>query len=335
MLFSKDLEYPVWTRCGQCLECRKMNLSGKVLQMLLEQQGSIHSQFLTLTFDPIHEANPEFDIKHKDHWQQFLKRLRHHYPSIDGRPIKYFRVGEHGGKNGRWHYHFVIFHLPKPLLNEEWEKLWKMGFTRTAEVNEKTITYVAKYTSTFKYHEKHTKYHPHQDTQHSCSTGLGHEGAKAIADEFFKQGIKLIEPPSKENPRGGWKEARPHTIKYNGNTYVPTRNIMKKFVERYEELNNVSLEEPKSLIYYNQLKDRREVWPFIVDNLRINYEHKVRKHKLGLQNGVYTAEKTPQSEKIASNPYLSEEAKNKIHSVPSLQDIWTTNTDPSGIDNSS
>ena len=294
----------------------------------------MHSQFITFTFDPKHEANPEFDIKNKSHWQNMIKRLRKNYPSIDGQNIKYFRVGEHGDKNGRWHYHIVFFHLPKSLDNEEWAKLWRMGFTRTAEVNVKTITYVAKYTATAKYHEKHNKYNPHEYTEHSCSNGLGQEAVKILADLLIKKGATLTNHPTPSNPHADGRLQRPHTISYDGITYIPTRTVMNKFVERFEE--HIGRELPMDEWYdFNKALDNRRDELSRIDTIRQKYQYKVTKHKLDIENGVWKAEKTPPSEKIASNPYLSEEAKNKVQTKLSLQDVWTTTKDPPRIPNSS
>ncbi len=333
--WGRQEPYPVWTRCGVCLECRKMNQSGKVLQMLLEETGSMHSQFLTFTFDPIHEANPEFDIKHPSYWQNMLKKLRRDHPPPLGHKLKYFRVGEHGDKNGRWHYHFVFFHLPHDVTTEEWEKVWKMGFVKTLPVNEATMNYVAKYTSVLKYHDKHEKYDPLNYTEHSCSNGLGQDAIRQYAETLYKAGHTLRDSPTPKNPHGTGREQRPNSISLDGVNYIPTRTLMNKFVEHFEELQGYKIPVDEWYDFNKALYDRRNELDTI-DDIRINYNHKLRKHKLETQNGVYTAaEKAPPSETFASNPYLSEEAKDKIHTTPSLQDIWSTNPDPTRIDNSS
>ncbi len=336
--WGKHEPYPVWSRCTQCIECRKMNKSGKVFQMLMEAQTSDYSQFLTLTFDPIHEANPEFDIKHQMHWQQFIKRLRKNYKKYKlpgDPPIRYFRVGEHGDKNKRWHYHIIFFNLPYELLKEDWEKLWKMGFIKKKDVNIKTISYVANYTSVSKYKERENNYHPHQYTEHSCSDGLGQEGVRQIAEKIYKNGAKLKNYRTPQNPDGDDREQRPHTMSFDGITYIPTKTVMNKFVEHFEKLQGYKIPVDEWYDYNQALKNRRAELADL-DRVRKKYTITVQKHKLRMQDGVYkAAKKAPPSEKFASNPYLSEEDKIKIQSTKSLQDIWTTRSDPPGIYNSS
>ena len=99
--------------------------------------------------------------------QKFMKRLRRHleYVPVKRRGIRdhikkvrYFAVGEYGGKTYRPHYHIVVFGWkPSDLEHLKWhngkevftsrqlQKCWRFGFSSVTEVNPYVAKYCARY----------------------------------------------------------------------------------------------------------------------------------------------------------------------------------------------
>lgn len=75
---------------------------------------------------------------HLEHLQKFFKRLRKKF----GEGIRYFACGEYGSKNGRPHYHALLFNFDftdkklwqvnkngtKYFVSDALSKLWTAGF---------------------------------------------------------------------------------------------------------------------------------------------------------------------------------------------------------------
>lgn len=109
-----------------------------------------YSSFLTLTYSDQHL--PEYSSLKKKDLQDFLKRLRHHFPRS---MIRYFFSGEYGTKSGRPHYHGVLFGIPPTALQHGSKALtsgplpaaWKIGFTTCSPLTRGRASYVAKYTT--------------------------------------------------------------------------------------------------------------------------------------------------------------------------------------------
>ena len=107
------------------------------------------NSFLTLTYDDDHL--PQDNKIHKEHLQNFFKRLRH---SFD---VRYMACGEYGEETRRPHYHALIFghnfnHAKyKQTLGENLythslvEKIWGQGNIMIAEMNLATIMYTCGY----------------------------------------------------------------------------------------------------------------------------------------------------------------------------------------------
>lgn len=96
--------------------------------------------FLTLTFRPkklcnLVEANYE--------WKKFHQKLKRLVPNLS-----YCLAYEWGSKNGRFHYHIILFDFPF-IEADVLESLWGNGFIKIKKIDPKTLTnvgaYVAKY----------------------------------------------------------------------------------------------------------------------------------------------------------------------------------------------
>ncbi len=279
--------------------------------MILEHAFSQHSQFITLTFDPKFYDDPEFDYFAKEHFQKFIKRLRNNHKTPKGvSPIRYLIAGEHGDDFNRWHYHLIFFHLPEPLDIEEWTKLWGYGIVYVGTVTPASMNYTAGYVTKMDFYDKDHKHHDPMDrTYSSWSQQMGVEGILFIARDFAKQGIILPEFM--------------YTLTFEGQQYLPTSRLRDKFHDEYTRLTGVvPYKDNEYATYLKQmaevaLRDQTEV-----DRLEQNYQNDIYKHHMERKHAITYPTETSESEKIASNPYLSTEDKNKIHTRETLQTLF-------------
>jgi len=119
--------------------------------------------------------------------QKFVKRLRKHiYPD----KVRYFIVGEYGEKNGRPHYHAMLFGLgmeDKPRI----DKAWKLGMTQIGDINSKTAHYVTDYTLKGRLLDESSV--AHTVKIQSTKPALGMDFINKIADQIVASGMV---PPS-------------------------------------------------------------------------------------------------------------------------------------------
>lgn len=99
--------------CGHCYECRKRYASNWSFRLLQEAKSSSSAYFITYTYDTahIHITKNGFMGLVKRDLQLYFKRLRkEHYKLSRGvQVLKYFAVGEYGGRTMRPHYHVILF----------------------------------------------------------------------------------------------------------------------------------------------------------------------------------------------------------------------------------
>lgn len=102
--------------CGRCIGCVKKNASDWVCRLSAEmfkfQQGYFGRRpcsFITLTFD---NDNLPGDYKvnmHPEYISKFFKKIKDYRYDNGLPPIKYYAVPEYGDKNGRLHFHAIVF----------------------------------------------------------------------------------------------------------------------------------------------------------------------------------------------------------------------------------
>lgn len=146
-------EFPI--PCQRCIGCRLDK--SKEWAMRCMHEASLHDQnsFITLTYN---DKNLPYNTSLvKEDVQKFFKRLR---KRIQPKKIRYYYCGEYGDKNGRPHYHILLFgynypdwvRLPhkspsgrdlytSPIL----EKDWKLGFVQIGDVTYESAAYTARY----------------------------------------------------------------------------------------------------------------------------------------------------------------------------------------------
>lgn len=106
--------------CGKCENCRKTRISSWSFRLMNEDRAATSSYFLTLTYDtdnvPLTRAG-YMDLSKRD-LQLFFKRLRrwHDRKAGNSLPLKYYAVGEYGGRYMRPHYHVILFNADLEIL---------------------------------------------------------------------------------------------------------------------------------------------------------------------------------------------------------------------------
>ena len=138
-------------KCGQCSGCKLENARQWAIR--IKHEASMHSQnsFITLTYD--NEHLPKTGTLVLKHWQDFMKRLR---KSQSHKKLSFYHCGEYGEKQGRPHYHAIIFNHQFPDLipiprkkdlhtSEILKTLWGKGHISVGSVTFESASYVASY----------------------------------------------------------------------------------------------------------------------------------------------------------------------------------------------
>lgn len=131
----------VMVPCGKCPNCLKARASAWSFRLMQEDKISSSSSFITLTYDtkflPI-TRNGYATIRKRD-LQLFFKRLRKN----NSRKIRYYAVGEYGGKLKRPHYHIILFNADIRTVCAAWGK----GHVHYGSVSGASVGYTLKYIS--------------------------------------------------------------------------------------------------------------------------------------------------------------------------------------------
>ena len=157
-------------KCGQCSGCKLENARQWAIRIKHEASMHTNNSFITLTYDDEHlpgetEYNddewptsckwpkpPSGSLVLK-HWQDFMKRLR---KSQSHKKLSFYHCGEYGEKQGRPHYHAIIFNhqftdlIPIPRkkdlhTSEQLKTLWGKGHISVGSVTFESASYVASY----------------------------------------------------------------------------------------------------------------------------------------------------------------------------------------------
>lgn len=124
--------------CGKCPQCRVNRQRRWATRIGLELAAHAASSMLTLTYSGEHlPAKPV-----RKHVSRFIRYLRRRLP-----PFRFFAAAELGDKNGRPHYHIVLFGVAATLESEEaCRKAWSKGYVLLKEVRDiGAADYVCKY----------------------------------------------------------------------------------------------------------------------------------------------------------------------------------------------
>lgn len=99
-LQKENLEVP----CGKCRGCRISRSREWATRLIHEGQYHKYNTYVTLTYNDEH-LRSDLNLE-KRALVLFFKRLRER---IGDRELKYYATGEYGDKEGRPHYHAIIF----------------------------------------------------------------------------------------------------------------------------------------------------------------------------------------------------------------------------------
>lgn len=166
--------------CGICATCRMDQSKEWAIRCMMEASKYEHNWFITLTYDDQHkprneqmttsqgityEDHQKYDWNgylEKEHISIFMKRLREHWSrKYNHVGIRFFAVGEYGGKTQRPHYHAILFNLPIPMEELKLikitpngdclythpliEEIWENGLISLGAVTIESAAYVARY----------------------------------------------------------------------------------------------------------------------------------------------------------------------------------------------
>lgn len=147
--------------CGHCIGCymdRALHWKTRIVHEAMS--WPVSNLFVTLQYRD--DALPSsFGLEYED-FQNFMKRLRLEVEGVTGlpdgrRPIRFFVVGEYGGKTYRPHWHAVLFNTAfqdcrwwtrKGLRvghSLQLEKLWSHGHVELGPLNAASAAYCAGY----------------------------------------------------------------------------------------------------------------------------------------------------------------------------------------------
>jgi len=104
--------------CGKCPNCMKRRTSGWSFRLMKEGDISETALFVTLTYNTSYVPMSEngFMTLDKSAVQLFMKRLR----KDSDRKLKYYAIGEYGGKRNRPHYHLILFNADPEKVEKAW-----------------------------------------------------------------------------------------------------------------------------------------------------------------------------------------------------------------------
>lgn len=144
--YKGQWQHKCYVPCGKCPVCITNRKRGWMFRLLQEDKRSTSSYFVTLTYNnftvPITD-NGFLTLKKSD-LQKYLKRLRKLEPNSN---IKYYAVGEYGGKFDRPHMHIIMFNVQeKENIGRAWTLNGKViGTVHIGDIYNGSIPYVLSY----------------------------------------------------------------------------------------------------------------------------------------------------------------------------------------------
>lgn len=235
--------------CGRCPECKAKRQNEWYLRFYCEdkQHRKNHAQtwFGTLTYDSEHLPHSRDEAVHD--WQAFLKQL---VRKLGVRP-RFYVTTENGEKNGRIHFHFLLFNIPLDVDFNQFHKFiedcWHRGFVQCCPAGGKQFTYISKYvTKDFK-----------NDAQADWPIFQSSSKRPALGFEYASESLgEYLDSP----------DFRP--VRVNGYPYSPTRYFRETLVAPLnlfeQKLNSPKITPPDSFYrnavwreYYYKIKEAK------------------------------------------------------------------------------
>lgn len=139
--------------CGKCPDCFARRIAGWSFRLLQEEKRSSSAWFVTFTYkDDYLPVTEDGEVTLcKKHLQDYFKRLR----KRSEKKIKYYAIGEYGGRYGRPHYHAIIFNAKFVDIEAGWSiydrkknRYHRIGQVFFGDVSPASIGYVLGYLTT-------------------------------------------------------------------------------------------------------------------------------------------------------------------------------------------
>lgn len=262
--------------CGHCMNCRVNYTQMWSLRLLYELSGTNAASFLTLTYSP--EYYPSDCSLHKEDLQNFFKRLRinlqREYHEFTPK-IRYYAVGEYGGKTKRAHYHAIVFGLddldPKhrEIVVKSWPYCEPWFFDKSRgrqgamqEVTPDDIQYVCGYVQKKLSGELGKKeYGERQPPFSICSQGIGLEFAEKHKERLLNNGWTFFKGHKVSIPKYfcekfGVKKSD-FTTDFEGNKDTIFRNSQELYKQFREDMEKSGTWYPENL---KMLEHRFKLW---------------------------------------------------------------------------
>lgn len=167
--------------CGKCPGCLARRASGWSFRLMMEDKRSVSSFFITFTYDTNHIpiSKNGFMSLSIDDMQKCIKRIRKAHDSkykvdqvYNRQSIRYYLVGEYGGKYKRPHYHLIVFNLDLKLMFSDKDrkilemsnydgkahvmcKQWDKGIATVGTVSGASVGYTLKYMTKARWRPMH------------------------------------------------------------------------------------------------------------------------------------------------------------------------------------
>lgn len=192
--------------CGKCEKCLKRRVSGWSFRLMQQEKVSMSAYFVTLTYanEKVPRTQNGFMGLSKKDLQLFFKRLRKSH-EIDGKvpeyPIRYYAVGEYGGKTYRPHYHIILFNADLELMiGKKYSDMvrrgimpldgyypfkcfqWDAGHMTLGEVNNASVGYTLKYVTK----KKRIPMHRNDDRQVEFALMSKRMGKNYVTEQIIK-----------------------------------------------------------------------------------------------------------------------------------------------------
>lgn len=233
---NKDMNCNVSVPCGKCPDCIKRRVSGWSFRLMQEEKHSQSAHFITLTYDTEHVniTRAGFMTLSKEHIQAFFKLLRY-YHTDQVNKLKYYIVGEYGGKTLRPHYHAVIYNL---VDTKHVEQAWKKGQIHYGTVTGASVGYTLKYISK----PGKIPLHKNDDRLPEFSLMSKRLGAQYLTDEMKAWHHADLVNRMYVNIEGGKKVAMPRYYKQKLYTDGERRQIAEHLIPEMDKRLLESLE---------------------------------------------------------------------------------------------
>ena len=173
-----------------------------------EAEVSTSAFFITLTYNTDHVPITQKGYMNlcKEDLQKYLKRLR----KLNTEKIKYYAVGEYGGKTMRPHYHIIMFNAEETTISTAWKlEGTEIGEVHIGKVSEASVGYTLKYVSK----DKKVPVHKNDDRLPEFSLMSKKMGSSYLTKNMIKWHKKDILNRMYCNLKDGKKIAMPRYYK--------------------------------------------------------------------------------------------------------------------------